>query len=114
MHLLGAFIDEDLIGFVCTFLDYHEEWGAYLDNLHVASTHQKKGIGLALMRHAAMWVSEHRPDSMIYLHVIKENVPGIKFYEKIGGKRVGEYDIEVPWGGIGVVYDYLWEIKDLI
>lgn len=103
-----------MAGFVCTFLDYHDEWGAYLDNLHVAPGYQGLGIGQVFMHEAAKWVLEHRPDSSLYLHVLKGNTGAIKFYERLKGKFIGEVEVDLPWGGKGLVYDYLWTLDQLI
>ena len=105
--------DQNLAGFVCTFLDFHPKWGAYLDNLHVAPGYQGLGIGKTLMKKSAEWVKRERPDSTLYLHVLRENVGAIKFYEKLKGTFIGEVTLELPWGVEGTVFDYLWQLEDL-
>ena len=101
-------------GFVCTYLNFHKKWGAYLDNLHVAPEYQGLGMGQRLMQKAAEWVKENESSSTLYLHVLKENHGAIRFYERIGGKFIGEVEVDLPWGGKGMVYDYLWELHQLI
>ena len=103
-----------IIAFVCTFLDDHPEFGAYLDNLHVLPEYQGLGIGRQLMIHAAKFVLENRPGSMIYLHVLKDNTDAIQFYERIRGEIVQELDVDLPWGGRGPVIDFAWKPIDLI
>lgn len=109
-------VEEDgmLIGFVCTFLDFHPEHGAYLDNLHVLSDYQGHGIGRELMKRAARFVLDNRPGSSLYLHVLKRNSAAIKFYEKLKGKVILQQDVDLPWGGKGPVIDYAWDPVELV
>ncbi len=114
-HVLLAHTDKGHIcGFVCTYLQDHEVHGAYLDNLHVLSEYQRLGIGKLLMSEAARWVRLKDPSSSLYLHVLSKNTKAIKFYEKIGGKNIGTYDTQLPWGPIGSVTDYLWTLDQLV
>ncbi len=105
---------ERIVGFVCTFLDFHPQHGAYLDNLHVLPGYQGYGIGRQLMIQAANFVLEQRPQSSLYLHVLKDNTEAMKFYERINGIIVEEQNVDLPWGGRGPVVDYLWNPINLI
>ena len=107
-------VTSGLSGFSCTYTQHHEKYGAYLDNLHVHPNCQGLGLGRELMKASARLVSERSKDASIYLHVLKENHGAIGFYEKIGGRRIAEYEEQLPWGGSGVVIDYLWELDQLI
>ena len=85
-----TFLAEDsdgLVGFVHTALDADPMWGALLDNLHVLSTHQRLGIGAALMSRSAAFIVTQRSESGLYLWVLEQNVRAQKFYEAQGGKR---------------------------
>lgn len=114
-HVIVAYNDEyNIIGFVCTFLDFHKDWGAYLDNLHVSTDFHRRGLGKKLMHEAASWVKQQRPKSKIYLHVLEHNESAIKFYDKLAGQKFGPLVEQMPWGGEGNVYDYLWELDQLI
>ncbi len=104
----------EVLGFVCTFLDYHKEYGAYLDNLHVVTKYQGCGIGKALMGASALWVASRDPASTLYLHVLDKNEPAIAFYERIGGKLIDTYEIETPWGQKDMIRDYIWDLDQLI
>ena len=44
-HVIIAEYEDHPIGFACTFLNHHIEWGALVDNLHVRPDWQGKGIG---------------------------------------------------------------------
>ena len=106
--------ENELVGFVCTFLNHHEKYGAYLDNLHVDPDCHGMGLGKQLMQRTATVINNEKRDEQIYLHVLKENEGAIKFYERIGGKRIAEYEDDMPWGGKGIIIDYLWDIDQLI
>src|SRR5436853_6118249 len=62
--------DGGLIGFANTFLDSDPEWGALLDNLHVAAGHRRGGIGSRLLALTGEAVAERRPGSGLYLWVL--------------------------------------------
>lgn len=98
-----------LKGFVCTFLDYHKTWGAYLDNLHVQPELYGHGLGKVLMAKTAEWVIQERPDSPLYLWVLEKNVKGIRFYMRIGGINQGLKTFNNPGGGQSQAYRIEWE-----
>ena len=110
--LMQTLVGEDesrrIVAFVCTFLDYHEIQGSYLDNLHVLSEYQGNGIGKHLMKLAGQGVHKERPNSKIYLHVLEGNKSAIDFYNKIGGEIIRKYEEDLPWGTKGAVIDFSW------
>jgi ribosomal protein S18 acetylase RimI-like enzyme len=57
-------IDDSLAGFVCAFGNKNEEFGTYIDNLHISPEFKGKGIGKELMRQVAQWSIEtyHQPN----------------------------------------------------
>ncbi len=85
--LILAEEDSELIGFGCLFFDENEEYGAYLDNLHVAAEHSGKGIGKRLMSALASAVKQRGQRLDMYLWVLTENHGAIKLYEKLKGQR---------------------------
>ncbi len=114
-HVLLAIGDErQVLGFVCTYLNYHKEYGAYLDNLHVVTQYQGLGLGRSLMREAARWVASHEPDSSLYLHVLDKNEAAIVFYERIGGRFLQTYEMTTPWGLKTMIRDYIWDLDQLL
>lgn len=78
--------DGRLVGFVHTLLDADPAWGALLYNLHIASGHQRMGIGAQLMSHSAAFVAKQRPQGSLYLWVHETNSRAQRFYETMGGK----------------------------
>ncbi|PHI19568.1 GNAT family N-acetyltransferase [Lewinellaceae bacterium SD302] len=87
--------DDQLQGFICLALDTDPQFGALLDNLHVAASQRGQGVGRELMRRGAEWVKEKRPDSGIYLYVLAQNERAARFYERVGGTRQAELDLEL-------------------
>lgn len=74
-----------LAGFACVVMDNDPTYGALLDNLHVASLYQGRGVGQKLMRKTAQWVQQQAPDSAFYLWVYEINHAARAFYERMGG-----------------------------
>lgn len=73
-----------IIGFACIFLDDDRSYGAFLDNLHIAASHQKQGIGKALMQECATCVVEAGNIQSLYLWVYDSNENAKKVYAKLG------------------------------
>ncbi|MDJ0825477.1 MAG: GNAT family N-acetyltransferase [Rhodobacter sp.] len=71
-----------LTGFVA--IDRAHDGGPYIDNLHVAAKAQGRGLGRALMAHAAATLAaeDHRT---LWLTVIRENTATRAFYRRQGG-----------------------------
>jgi ribosomal protein S18 acetylase RimI-like enzyme len=103
-----------LAGFAHTALDEDGTWGALLDNLHVAYTHQRAGIGSKLLVLSAGTVVRQRPRSGLYLWVLEQNRAAQTFYAALGGERVERDVVEPPGGdpsrlnGIPVKLRYAW------
>lgn len=51
--------------------------------VYVAPKHRRRGIGSALVRHAANWAKQ-RGDRQITLQVFLNNEPAVNLYEKLG------------------------------
>lgn len=108
-HVLLAEDQGKLMGFVCTFLDYHKGWGAYLDNLHVQPNQYGKGLGAKLLQKSAQYVEGNRPKSQLYLWVLEKNHGAIRFYERMGGINKGSAIFKNPGGGTSNAYRIVWE-----
>ena len=101
---------QHLAGFVCIFPN-HDEYGALLDNLHVAPKYQRQGIGKHLM---SLAISDLRGSSSgMCLWVLSQNTDAINFYKKLGGRLADER----PYPGLGdkpvLAVRMVWEAEDL-
>ena len=105
-----------IIGFACLYIEENSKWGSYVDNLHVCTDHQSKGVGKALLGEAARLASIASEDSNqgFCLLVVQENIKAQKFYQRLGGKREEESVWNAPDGSIVPTYWYVWDnLKDL-
>lgn len=99
---------QTIVGFICLFAHADTQHGVLLDNLHIRAAHQGRGLGQALMRHAARWVQATVPGSGLYLWVFAANQPARKFYERLGGQVAGE-KLETEFGEQPVAaVRYVW------
>ena len=108
-YIVIAFDGDTPCGFGCVFLHHDPEYGALLDNLHVAYEWKGKGIGRVLMQKTAAWVKQQAPDEKYYLMVWKDNLDAIRFYERMGGKRVKTFPYKISDDRYADVHVYLWE-----
>jgi ribosomal protein S18 acetylase RimI-like enzyme len=86
------------VGFVHVVLDADRTWGALVDNLHVAHSVQRSGIGTLLLDRAARTIIERRPGSGVFLWVLERNQPAQAFYLSRGGTLCGR-ELASPPGG---------------
>jgi len=99
---------ESLAGFVCLFANYHEQFGAYLDNLHVHPAYQSKGLGKKLMQQAVTWLLEQGNNKTMYLWVFEANQDACRFYESLEGIN-HEVSLELmPDGNKVLSRRYIW------
>jgi GNAT superfamily N-acetyltransferase len=103
-----ALENEEIIGFVCTYLDHSLEHGSLLDNLHVLGKHQGKGIGLTLIQKAFDWVKENRPLQNMYLTVLTENHKSKAFYYRFNGNFKQNFEEKTPYGDLVSVERISW------
>jgi ribosomal protein S18 acetylase RimI-like enzyme len=103
-----------LVGFAHTIFDDDPTWGSLLDNLHVAHTHQRRGIGAHLVGLSAKGVVDRAPGSGLYLWVLEQNVTAQTFYAALGGRRVERAKAQPPGGdatrlnGVPMKLRYVW------
>ena len=100
--------DGVLAGFAHTALNADPEWGALLDNLHVAHALKGQGVGTRLMAETARAVIARTPSSGLFLLVLEPNKAAQAFYEARGGQCVGRETSEAPGGGTIVGLRYVW------
>jgi ribosomal protein S18 acetylase RimI-like enzyme len=90
--------DGEVVGFAYVVLDEHPEWGALVDNLHVAHAAKRSGVGSRLIAECARAVIERRPATGLHLTVLEQNTSAQAFYEARGGTCV-ERMVEGPFPG---------------
>ena len=88
----------DVVGLAHTQLGENPEWGALLDNLHVAYGLKRMGVGTRLMALTAQAVLDSTPESGLYLWVLEQNAGARAFYTARGGTCV-ETSLVTPPGG---------------
>jgi GNAT superfamily N-acetyltransferase len=113
-HVIVAVDNEKIIGFSCTYIDHKSGYGALLDNLHVLSTHQGQGIGIALMQQSFDWVKSKRPDQPMFLTVLKENNKSKEFYYRFGGNFDEEFLEKTPYGTKLLVERVSWKERPIL
>ena len=86
------------MGFANTFFDDDPTWGALLDNLHVAHSHRRLGIGARLMALSAEALLERPEPTGLYLWVLEQNRDAQAFYEACGGSCVERAPVPPPSG----------------
>jgi GNAT superfamily N-acetyltransferase len=111
--VLLALHNESPVGFACVLLDEEPVRGACLDNLHVLSGCQGRGIGRQLFARAAQWTRAVEPTWPMHLWVFEENRPAIRFYDALGGKVTGRELRRC--GGVDVpALCYVWKDLDAL
>ena len=70
------------------------QYTAEIFAIHIHPDHWREGFGQKLIQHAAQTLKEEKHTSLC-LWVLGKNERAIKFYDHLGGKRLGKRDIEV-------------------
>lgn len=99
---------DTITGFVCVLLDEEPEYGALLDNLHVAPHLHRQGIGRRLMADAAHWIVAMQPSWSMHLWVYEANTRTVAFYRSVGGSEVDRRVIVTPAGNRAMVLRFEW------
>ncbi len=107
-RVLVAQDGDTVVGFGCVFLDADDRWGAFLDNLHVASGHRGNGVGTQLLHALARMCNEGERDVGLHLWVLRVNTRGQEFYERLGARRCGAFTWNAPEGSQVPVWRYCW------
>ena len=101
--------DEKLLGFICIYLDQNQEYGTLIENLHVDASTTGKGIGKALLQHAASLIQEEASHNGAYLEVLCQNLSAQKFYDYLGGRPVIQQQWQAPEGSLIDELVYAWD-----
>lgn len=96
--VLLATVGDDLVSFICAFGAYNPRWGSKIDNVHVASVHQRTGVGTELMRQAAERLGTSHGDRGVFLWVAEGNHKARRFYERLGARYAETVQGEDPPG----------------
>lgn len=110
----GVFIAEDnshLIGFGSCGRQRDQapataELGGEIMALYVLRSHQKRGVGSAIMAAMAECLSDQGYETAS-LWVLRDNAPARAFYESLGGTIIGE-KMDERFGGLLVEIAYGW------
>lgn len=95
---LVAEVDGTLVGFAHVILDANVRFGAQVENLHVAASEQRRGVGSRLLAEAALVGLTRRPGTGMYLWVLEQNASARAFYEAMGGEEVERAAAGPPGG----------------
>ena len=107
-HIVVACEGAAIGGFACTFAQHDPQWGALLDNLHVTSAWQGRGVGRALMQASARWVQQQEVREGLHLWVYEANAAARVFYKRMGGVRQEKKMVDNPGGGQALIFRYTW------
>ncbi len=75
-----------------TFSTWECRPGIWLEDLYVPSRHRRAGVGGALLTHLARLALE-RGCARLEWHALDWNSPALDFYEKIGARRLHEWEL---------------------
>jgi GNAT superfamily N-acetyltransferase len=103
-----------ITGFICAFADHDPLWGAYIDNLHVAYSAHRRGVGSILMRSVGEWLLESGRPGSVYLWVMEANAGARRFYERLGALDAGTEMMSDPGGGSAPNCRYVWPRADML
>lgn len=107
-HVLLAEDSGQLLGFACVYVGEDQEWGSYLNNIHVAPATQGKGIGRLLLHAIAKACSESHPGGL-YLWVLQSNSKAQGFYARYGARNTGTDIWEAPDGTTAPLFRFSWQ-----
>ncbi|PSW15592.1 GNAT family N-acetyltransferase [Photobacterium rosenbergii] len=107
-RILVATEDHKLLGFICIYVDQSHEYGTLIENLHVDVSTIGKGIGKALLKHAAQVIQTEASHAGAYLEVLSQNQSAQKFYDYLGGKPIITQQWQAPEGSLVDELVYAW------
>jgi ribosomal protein S18 acetylase RimI-like enzyme len=102
-------IDNSVVGFVCAYGSSTDNFGTFIDNLHVLPSFKGKGIGRDLMKEVSNWSLQHFNQPKLYLKVLEDNHAARFFYEKVGGVKQADFSEIMPGGKSVNVCRYVWQ-----
>src|SRR3989442_15370078 len=78
-----------VVGFACAYGRDDEQWGSFLDNIHVRRQQDRQGVGTGLVSEVACWSRANYTDGGLSLWVIAENHQARRLYGGHGAKACG-------------------------
>jgi ribosomal protein S18 acetylase RimI-like enzyme len=88
--------EEAAIGFVCAFRNVDPVWGSIIDNLHVVPRLRGHGVGDKLLRSMASLLESQGTVGGLHLWVFSSNTAALRFYQRLGGRVVGQDVSRIP------------------
>ncbi len=108
-YIIVAYDNNELCGFICAYGNEHQQWGTFVDNLHVASARKGQGIGKRLMQKVVEWSKLQYPGKGLYLEVLADNIAAQRFYDGLGAVNQGKAYWQPPEGEPVKEFLYVWE-----
>lgn len=101
----------ELVGFACVYHNYNPKWGAYLDNLHVASQCQGLGVGKQLLQAVASWclTQNNSANAGMCLLVNRNNTNAQAFYLHLGARNAEQSVWHAPDGSDVPTFWFVWD-----
>ena len=103
---------EEVLGYSCFhYYDRDNKFDSELVSLYIKQEHQGKKIGTNLLKETAKELLSKGKNNMI-IWCLSENTDAIKFYEKLGGKKVIEKDAKIG-DNLYKEYGYYFDLKKI-
>ncbi len=113
--VLVAEDENGIAGFACAYAGAHEQWGSYLDNLHVRESVQGQGIGEVLLRRMARWCAQQAPGQGLHLLVNQDNLRAQHFYRRLGAHNAQSGVWNAPDGSAVPTFWFVWDsVEELV
>lgn len=111
--VLVAVRGNEVLGYSCFDLaDKSGNFDSELVSLYIKPTEKGKGIGTNLLKETAKELLLHGKNNMI-IWCLKENKGAIKFYEKLGGKKVLEKDAQIG-NNVYKEYGFYFDLEQVL
>jgi ribosomal-protein-alanine N-acetyltransferase len=99
---LSAIEQDQIVGFVIGTIYYERaELTGHILTIDIRETHRRKGVGTTLLQEMEKQFKEQGVTAC-RLEVREDNIPAIKFYEKLGYKKIAE--LENYYGKVNGLY----------
>jgi GNAT superfamily N-acetyltransferase len=113
-HVIVLSQGPELVGFACALGAAEPPWGTLVENLHVAASHKRQGLGARLLAAMAQWTLSAHPGLPMHLWVLDANTPAQRFYEAMGAVNV-ESALWSPPDGTSVPHSrFVWHAPDVL